>query len=466
MLRKSLLLSCTILALGACSLAPDYQRPDLPTANAWPADTQAEAGKPLWTDMDWKQFFTDPTLQSVIQQALDNNRDLRVAALNIQVAQATYRVTDSDLYPHVDANKTSTEQLTPKALSVTMPQQAATTRTYTANVGVSAFELDFFGRLRSLNDQALESYLATEEARRSTQISLIAEVANAYLTLLGDRKQLALTEDTLTTRAKSLDLISRSFEHGVSSELDVAQARTLLETAKADHAQFRRQLAQDRNALVLLVGKGLDDTKLEGDLSAIHQAEDLSPGVPSEVLLRRPDIMQAEHQLKAANAYIGAARAAFFPSITLTGSYGLASPYLSNLFQGASNAWSFGPSITMPLFDAGSNQAKLDSAKASREIQVANYEKTIQTAFREVADALAAKATYGDQIAAQTALVDATRTSLRLSQARYDKGVDSYLNLLDSQRSLFTAEQTLISLQVSRLSNMVTLYKVLGGGVN
>jgi len=466
MMKKSLLLSCALVALTACSLAPDYLRPDLPTADAWPADAQAQAGKPLWADMDWKQFFTDPTLQGLIQQALDNNRDLRVAALNIEVARATYRITEADLLPHINANLTETQQRTPKALSSTVPQAAITTRTYGANLGVSAFELDLFGRLRSLNDQALESFLATEEARRSTQISLVAEVANAYLTLLGDHRQLTLTEDTLSTRAKSLELIRRSFENGVSSELDLAQARTLLETAKADQALYRRQVAQDRNALLLLLGKGVDDDKLVGDLSGIHFVEELSPGLPSEVLLRRPDIMEAEHQLKAANANIGAARAAFFPSISLTGNYGTSSAALGSLFQGSSNAWTFMPSISLPIFNAGSNQANLDSAKASRDIQVATYEKSIQTAFREVSDALAAKSTYGDQLAAQTALVEATRTSLRLSQARYDKGVDSYLNLLDSQRSLFSAEQGLISLQVARLSNMVTLYKVLGGGAS
>jgi multidrug efflux system outer membrane protein len=466
MLRKHLLLSCAVLGLSACSLAPDYLRPDLPTADSWPADTQAQAGKPLWADMSWKQFFTDPTLQDLIQQSLDNNRDLKVAVLNIEVARATYRISESNLYPHVDANGSGTEQRVPKALSSTVPQAAYTSRTYAANLGVSAFELDLFGKIRSLNEQALESYLSTEEARRTTQITLVAEVANAYLTLLGDQRLLVLTQDTLNTRAKSLELIQRSFEHGVSSELDLAQARTLLETAKANLALYRRQVAQDRNALVLLLGKGVDDTKLAGDLAKIKFVEDLSPGLPSEVLLRRPDIMGAEHDLKAANAYIGAARAAFFPSISLTGSYGLSSPALSSLFQGASNAWSFAPSVSMPIFDAGSNQATLDSAKASRDIKVATYEKTVQTAFKEVSDALVAKATYGDQIAAQSALVDATRTSLRLSQARYDRGVSSYLDLLDSQRSLYSAEQDLISLEVSRLSNMVTLYKVLGGGAS
>lgn len=283
---------------------------------------------------------------------------------------------------------------------------------------------------------------------------------------MGDQKLLTLTEETLDSRTKSLELIQKSFEHGVSSELDLAQARTLLETAKADRAMYLRQVAQARNALVLLLGAQADDAKLTGDLEKMRFVEDLSPGLPSDVLLRRPDIIEAEHSLKAANAYIGAARANFFPSISLTGTFGLSSPSLDNLFKGTSKAWSFTPAASLPLFDAGSNFATLDSAKASRDIQIATYEKTIQTAFREVSDALAAKATYGDQLAAQAALVDATKTSLRLSQARYDRGIDSYLNLLDAQRSLFSAQQNLISLQVSKLSNMVTLYQVLGGGVN
>lgn len=454
------------LLLSACSLAPDYERPKLPTPNAWPQDTKAEAGKSLWTDMAWKQYFTDPNLQALIQQALDNNRDLKVAALNIEVARATYRIADSNLFPHINANTGETAQLTPKALSSSVPQAATVTRTYSANLGVSAFTLDLFGKIRSLDEQALESYLATEEARRATQITLISEVANAYLTLLGDQKLLTLTEETLDSRTKSLELIQKSFEHGVSSELDLAQARTLLETAKADRAMYLRQVAQARNALVLLLGAQADDAKLTGDLEKMRFVEDLSPGLPSDVLLRRPDIIEAEHSLKAANAYIGAARANFFPSISLTGTFGLSSPSLDNLFKGTSKAWSFTPAASLPLFDAGSNFATLDSAKASRDIQIATYEKTIQTAFREVSDALAAKATYGDQLAAQAALVDATKTSLRLSQARYDRGIDSYLNLLDAQRSLFSAQQNLISLQVSKLSNMVTLYQVLGGGVN
>ncbi len=467
-MTKTLLAACAAALLSGCSLIPDYLRPDAPVPQNWPqgpaakAETPADPAKPLWADVAWKDFFTDAALRDLIQQGLDNNRDLRVAALNIEVARATYRITEADLLPNVDAGAAGTVQRTPRALS--QSGVATTARQYSANLGVTAFEIDLFGRLRSLEEQALQSFLATEEARAATQISLVAEIANAYLALLGDRKLLALTEETLETREKSLELIQRSFERGVSSELDVAQARTAVETARVNRALYLRRVDQDRNALALLVGAPVDESRLTGDLNAVAFVEDLPVGLPSEVLLRRPDIMQAEYSLKAANANIGAARAAFFPSISLTGSAGFASPTLGGLFEAGSRAWSFGPQISMPIFDAGRNQANLDSAKASRDLSVAQYEKAIQSAFREVADALAAKGTLTDQLNAQSSLVQAASTSYRLSQARYDRGIDSYLTVLDSQRSLYGAQQDLVTVQVSRLSNLVTLYKVVGGG--
>jgi len=474
MMTRKILSTCVAVALlSGCSLVPDYVRPPSPVPEAWPqgptykAVSPAEPGKPQGGEVAWRDFFTDANLRQLIQQALDNNRDLRVAALNITVAQASYRVSSASLLPTVNAGMSETEQHTPKALTSTVPQKAATTRLYSANLGTTAFELDLFGRLRSLEEQALEKYFATEEARTSTQIALVAEVANTYLTLLGDRKLLALTEETQQTREKSLDLIQRSFERGIGSQLDVAQARSSVETARANRARYLRQVDLDKNALALLVGSPLDEAKLstDGALDAVRFVEDLPVGLPSEVLLRRPDIVQAEHQLKAANANIGAARAAFFPVLSLTGSAGYSNLTLDTLFQTASGAWAFAPQITMPIFDAGRNFANLDSAKASRDMAVAQYEKAIQSAFREVADALAAKGTLSDQLEAQTALVAATRDSYRLSQARYDRGIDSYLTVLDSQRSLYSAEQDQIAVQVARLSNLVNLYKVLGGGV-
>lgn len=469
-MTKLLLATCAAALLSGCSLIPDYLRPDLPVPQSWPqgpatkAEAPADPAKPLWADVSWRDFFTDPALRELIQQGLDNNRDLRVAALNIEAARASYRITESDLLPNVDAGMSDAIERTPRALSRTSPQRATTTRTYTANLGVTAFELDLFGRLRSLEEQALQTFLATEEARAATQISLVAEIANAYLTLLGDRKLLALTEETLQTRETSLELIQRSFERGVSSELDVAQARTAVETARVNRALYLRRVDQDRNALVLLVGAPIDESRLAGDLGNMGFVEDLPVGLPSEVLLKRPDIVQAEHSLLAANANIGAARAAFFPTISLTGTLGFASPTLGSLFEGGSRAWNFTPQASVPIFDGGRNQANLDSAKANRDIAVAQYEKAIQSAFREVADALAAKGTLTDQMRAQSALVEASGTSYRLSQARYDRGIDSYLTVLDSQRSLYGAQQDLVSVQVARLSNLVTLYKVVGGG--
>ncbi|HVI51230.1 MAG TPA: efflux transporter outer membrane subunit [Candidatus Sulfotelmatobacter sp.] len=467
---KKIALISSLALLSACSLIPDYERPDMPVSSAWPEGpaTKQEgpeaSGKSLWADTAWKEFFTDPTLQGIIQKALDNNRDLRVAALNIQVARAAYRVSEADLLPTVTAGGNGTEQHTPKGLSQSVPKQEVTARQYNANVGITAFELDLFGRVRSLNEQALESYFSTEEARTSTQIALIAEVANAYLTLLGDRKQLALADETLGTRLKSLELIERSLEQGMSNELDRAQARSAVETARASQARYLRQVDQDVNALSLLVGTQVTPETTGGRLDGVSLIEDLPVGLPSDILLRRPDVMQAEHALKAANANIGAARAAFFPKVTLTGSLGYASPTLSSLFESGSGAWSFGPSIDVPIFDAGRNQANLDSAKASRDIAVAHYEKAIQTAFREVSDGLAARGTLLSQMNAQASLVAATESSYRLSEARYRQGVDSYLNVLDAERSLFTAQQDLIQIQVQRLGNLVTLYKVLGGG--
>jgi multidrug efflux system outer membrane protein len=467
------LTACAAVALlSGCTMIPDYLRPDAPVPEAWPLGPSyktgiaAESGKPLWADTAWTEFFVDPALRRLIGRAQDNNRDLRIAALNIEAARATYRVSGSDLLPHLDAEGSKTLKHAPRTIATTAPRRATTTRYFSADLAVTSFEIDLFGRLRSLEEQALEKFLATDEARASTRIALVAEVANAYLTLLGDRKLLALTEETLATREKSLELIERSFERGIGSQRDVAQARSTVETARANRVRYIRQVDQDRNALALLVGAEVDDVVGDpaGDLDAVRFVEDPPVGLPSQVLLRRPDIVAAEHSLKAANANIGAARAAFFPTITLTGAAGTSSKSLDGLFGAGSGAWSFLPQITLPIFDAGKNQATLDGAEIARDIAVAQYEKTIQTAFREVADALAAKGTLTDQMTAQAALVAANQDNYRLSQARYDRGIENYLNVLDAQRSLYGAQQDLVSVQVARLSNLVTLYKVLGGG--
>lgn len=468
-MKKTALIPCVML-LSACSLMPDYLRPDMSVPTEWPvaplseAKTLDSAGKPAWGDVAWKAFFTDASLQELIQKALDNNRDLRVAALNIEVARASYRVSEADLLPSVAAGMSGSGQRTPSSLSQAIPKEVRTTHQYNANLSVTAFELDLFGRLRSLNQQALESYLATEEARNATQIALIAEVANAYLTFLGDRKQLALSEKTLATRQKSYELIERRLALGMSNELDRAQARTAVESARTNQARYIRLVEQDVNALQLLVGAPINRAAPTIELDSVQLVQDMPVGLPSEVLLRRPDIMQAEHALKAANANIGAARAAFFPRVSLTALAGFASPALSSLFDSDNHTWSFAPSITVPIFDAGRNQANLEASKANREIAVARYEKSIQSAFRDVSDGLVARGTLVNQIEAQKALVDAADTSYRLSDARYRHGIDSYLAVLDAERSLYSAQQDLIQVQVQRLSNLVSLYKALGGG--
>lgn len=463
------LLTVTVSAsvLTACTMIPDYEQPNLPVSAQWPQG-QAYEGIEGVSNADiskvgWQSFFLSPPMQQVIQTSLDNNRDLRVAALQVEQARALYRVERSALVPSVNATGSGTRQGIPENASTT--GQDMISSTYSANVG-AAFELDLFGRLRSLNEKALEEYFATEEAQQAARIALIAETANAYLTYLADKKLLDITEDTLKTQQESYDLIKKRYDLGIGSQLDLEQARTSVETARANRARYVRYVAQDRNALELLMGTTPDPAVLDAlTLDTVELADTLPVGLPSAVLLERPDIRQAEHSLKAANANIGAARAAFFPTISLTGSAGLASESLSDLFKsGSSLAWSFIPSITLPIFEGGRNIANLDNATAGQKIAVARYEKSIQTAFREVADELAARGTYTEQLAAQTALVNATGNAYKISRSRYDQGTDNYLSVLDSQRELYSAQQSEITVQQERLSNLVTLYKVLGGG--
>ncbi|MEP5366459.1 efflux transporter outer membrane subunit, partial [Parvibaculum sp.] len=342
--------------------------------------------------------------------------------------------------------------------------QASTGTRFDVQANVAAYELDLFGRVRSLNEQALQEYFATEEARQAAQIALIAEVANAYLTLKADQRLLALTEETMQTQEKSLELVQMTFDRGISSKLDLAQSQTAVETARVNRYAFIRQVAQDRNALTLLVGAPIDEAALDKADDIDRFVADLPAGLPSDLLRNRPDIQQAEHVLQGANANIGAARAAFFPRITLTASGGTASGSLSGLFEPGSGAWSFVPQVSLPIFEGGRNIANLEVAEIQKDINIARYEGTIQTAFREVADALAGRGTYDAQVAAQQALVDATDESYALAERRYRSGIDSFLTLLDAQRSLYAAEQELIRTQLARVSNTVNLYKVLGGG--
>ncbi|KAI5915156.1 AdeC/AdeK/OprM family multidrug efflux complex outer membrane factor [Thauera sp. 2A1] len=449
---------------GGCSLIPEYQRPAAPVPAAFPnAPSKAATGAPQADALAWRDYFADARLRQLIELALTSNRDLRVAALNIERARAQYGIQRAALFPAIGATGAENAQRLPGDLR--QGGEAGISRQFSATLGFSAYELDFFGRVRSLNEQALEQYLATEEARRSAQIALVAEVANTWLTLAADRERLALARSTYGTRQKSYDLTKRSFDAGAVSALDLRQAETLLEGARADVARYTALVAQDGNALALVVGAPLPEETLPEKLTdALTTVAELPAGVPSEVLVRRPDILQAERALRAANASIGAARAAFFPSITLTAAAGTASASLDGLFQGGSGTWSFLPQIRIPIFEGGRLQASLDAAEIQRDINVAHYEKAIQSAFREVADGLAVRATVTEQLDARRKLVAATAETYRLSDARYRAGVDSYLGLLDAQRALYGAELDLIGVRLSEASSRVALYKALGGG--
>jgi multidrug efflux system outer membrane protein len=464
MLRQTLvatLLAAT--ALGGCTMVPAYKRPELPVGQAWPTPvTAAPAAAPV-ADLAWRDMFPDPRLRGVIDLALVQNRDLRVAVGNIEKARAQYRIQRADLLPGLNAVGSQSRVHTPSATSQT--GAAITSEQYSATVGFSAYELDLFGRVRSLNTAALQSFFASEENRRTVQISLIAEVAADYLTLAADQDLLKITQDTLRSREDDLALTHKRFDLGAISGLDLSQAQTLAEQARSDAAVATARVAQDRNALQLVVGAQVPAALLpDGDLTGVKILAELQPGLPSQVLTRRPDVLSAEHSLQAQNANIGAARAAFFPRISLTGSTGSASTELDGLFGAGTGAWSFAPQIVLPLFNGGANIANLSGAKAGRDIAVAQYEKTIQVAFREVADALAVRATVRERVEAQQRLVAAAGDTRRLTQARYDRGVDSYLNQLDAERTLYAARQTLLTAQLVEALNRVELYKTLGGG--
>lgn len=468
MIRKIAILSIASACLAGCTtMTPSYTRPDAPVASTWPTgpaykNSVAQSGDPAPFTLKWDDFFVNPQLQKLITLALANNRDLRVAALNVEKSRAQYRIQRADLLPTINANTGGSVQRLPADVSGT--GQSMTSRNYSLNLGLSTYELDFFGRIRSLKDQALEQYLATDQARRSIQISLVSEVANNYLTLAADRERLKLALDTLESQQSSYRLIQSRFSAGASSELDLHQAQTSVDSARVDVARFITQVAQDENLLTLVVGAQLPAELLPTGFSAVETLRELPTGVPSAVLQRRPDIMHTEHLLMSANANIGAARAAFFPRITLNTSIGTSSDQLTGLFPPGSLAWGFATQFTLPIFDYGRNSAGLTVAERDRDIFLAQYEKTIQSAFREVADALAENGTVVERLQAQQSLTEATSKSYRLAQARYQRGMNSYLNVLDSQRSLYSAQQGLISVNLTRLSNLVTLFKVLGGG--
>lgn len=463
---RSLPIILATLLLAGCTMAPTYKRPPMPVPENWPtgpAYQAAPSGQIATTpgNIAWRDFYLNEQMRQVIDLALKNNRDLRITALNIERARALYRIKRADLLPSVYAAGSGLKKGIPAGLA--NEGEAFTSKEYSVGLGITSWEIDFFGRVRSLKDQALQQYFATQEAWRSARIALMAEVARVYLALAADREGLKLSADTLKSQEESLRLIERRFNAGSSSMLDVRQAQTRVEAARRDVALFTARIAQDENALIFLVGASIPPNLLPSAMDPDAVLRDISVELPSEVLLGRPDIMQAEDQLKAANAYIGVARAAFFPSITLTTSVGSASPELSHLFTAGAETWLFMPQVNMPIFDPRT-WAALKGVKAEREIALAQYEKAIQAGFREVADALAQRGTIGEQISAQVALVEATSEAYRLADARYQRGIDSYLTVLDAQRSLYAAQLVLIGLRLERLGNLVTLYKVLGGG--
>lgn len=466
--KTALALTVCLAIAGCASLAPSLPKPEPAIPDEWPlpattleANSAAGAGDAGATtaataDIGWRDFFADPSLTELIARALDHNRDLRTAVLNIERARAQYRIQRADGLPSLGIGASATR---------TGGGDNVAPDTYSVSLGLADFELDFFGRVRDLSRAALQQYFAQDEARRTAQLSLVAEVANVYLTLAADQALLEVAQATLANQTDAFRLTERRHELGAVSGLDLAQARTTVETARADAARYAGQVARDTNALNLLVGAPVEPELLPKSFdSGVTGLAELPAGLPSEVLLRRPDVLAAEHRLRAANANIGAARAAFFPSIRLTASVGTASDALSGLFSGGSRFWSLMPQISLPIFDAGRLQGNLDAATADQDIALAQYEKAVQVGFREVADALALTRTLAAQRDAQQALLDAATRAYELSLARYQAGRDSFLVQLDAQRTMYAAQQARISTRLAEQTNRVTLYKVLGGG--
>ncbi|MBM6703131.1 efflux transporter outer membrane subunit [Sutterella massiliensis] len=458
-------LAAALLLAGCVNLAPTYERPASPIEEVWPQDGEAYAVSEMKRASlpRWQDFICDERLKTVIEEGLKNNRSLRQAALNVELARAQYGVQRSELFPTVAAVAQETAQRTPETTSAL--GESSTTHTYTAQLAMTSYEIDFFGRIRNLNEQALQAYLQSEDAHRTAQSSLIAEIAMAWLTLGADRAQLALQKETLASQEETYKLMEESFKAGAASRLDLEQARTTVTAARAAIASYVRAVAQDKNALDLLVGKSVDEKLLPTglELNATLPAS-LPEGLPSEVLFNRPDIWSAERGMLSANAQIGAARAAFFPSFSLTAGIGSSALDLSDLFSGGSGMWSFTPNFTIPIFTGGLNLANLRAAEATQKIAVAQYEQTIQTAFREVRDALATEGTVEREMKAREEYADAAQKTYELSDARYKAGAAAYTEVLDAQRTAVAAKQVLISTQLSRASSLVTLYKVLGGG--
>ena len=460
---KKLMIALTgCVLLAGCSMAPGHVRPTGAIPAALP---QGEAYRPATTDapdvtaLGWKDFFLDPKLRDVIALGLENNRDLRVAMANTLQARAQYRSQRADLVPAVSTSASASYS--------NLALSTGTTQSYALNAGLSSFEIDLFGRVRSLTRAAQEQYFASQEAQRAARITLIAEIAAAYVTLAADKDQLRISREVLESYRQSVELTGAQFHNGVSSELALRQADTNYQSARNDIATRQTQIAQDINALNLLVGKTLPDDLLPQGLGAKdYTVPDLPANLSSAVLLRRPDVLQAEHQLIAQEANIGAARAAMFPTISLTSTLGTLSSGLSGLFKPNSDSWTVSPSATWTIFDAGKRRANLRYYEAGQQAAIATYEGTLQTAFKEVADALATRGTIDEQVSARTARANSADVAARLSDARYRAGVDSFLTTLDSQRTAYSARQDLLTTRLARINNLIEIYRYLGGGLN
>ncbi len=475
-LRSMMAPGLLTLALAGCSLAPRYERPAAPIPQQYPDQSasarekgglSAQAVAPAVTnaaDLGWRQFFRDPRLVALIGIALDNNRDMRIAVQRVLEARAQYGIQDSNRLPTLGLGGNAQIQRNPVNLRSNGAASDSVNRYYQAGVGTTAFELDFFGRLKNLSQAAYEQYLASEQAQRAVHITLIAQVAGAYFNLRAAQEQADLIEKTLASRQQTFNLVQAQFKAGVASTLDLNQAQSLLDSTRADQAAVVRSQSQAQNALQLLVGEPIPGNLPRGAVFGKDQLLVAIPvGLPSDLLERRPDIMGAENNLRAANANVGAARAAFFPRISITGLLGFASPALGGLFQSGQRFWSFAPQITQPLFSGGVSGG-LDLAKASKNEAVAQYEKTIQTAFSEVADALAGEATYSQQLDALRSLEQSNLQTLKLSQLRYTSGIDSFLQVQTAEVGLYTAQLSFLQTGLNSLVNRVALYKALGGG--
>lgn len=455
---QRLALVASLVVLSSCTMVPKYSRPEAPIPASWPDGGAAAAPG---VAVQWQDMVADAHLRSVIELALANNRDLRVAALNVEKAQALYRIQRSELTPGIGVRANGEKYRVPERMSDN--DTARIVEDYSVDVGTLSWEIDLFGRIRSLGERALHQYLATAQARTAARTSLIAATAGAYLTLAADRESLGLAEATVEAQQASLELVRRSRDLGIASDLDLRQVESQVEAARAAVAAFTGLEAMDRHALDLVVGAPVGDDLLPRGLTTIASLAEIAPGLPSELLLRRPDILAAEHQLMAANASIGAARAAFFPRITLTAGIGTMSPELDKLFESGTRTWSFVPQIIAPLFASGSLRANLKVSKLDRDIAVAQYEKAIQTAFREVSDGLVLRQTLTTRREAQERLVAALEETYRLSDARYKAGLDGYLGVLVAQRALFAAQQALVNVRLAEQANVVMLFKAMGG---